>query len=404
MKRTLIIFSMLIAIVCLFAISVSATTFYKDENGTELFECEIADSYHIDSYEIKNGGFAKADSEGNALTWYVISTETVDGNTVKTVKAVKTSECYENGAYTNGVDKALVVSASYDEGTAVVPSFGAYSGSFSKELLFAYIPDSVTTLPARFGQNTPILKCVLNETSQCNNFEMLVFWGAKSLREFYLPKHVKTLPTKDGKAFEHAKRMKTFVIANDTEMETLPSWYFGGTGIESFTVPDSMTYLNSRAFQGMSSLKYVNLGKNLTHIYKTENNHSLFHDCRSLQTVVIPKGLVAENLIDNYGGGFDYTFGSASPIFIYTGTLEDFLAIKAKITAAGNNGGLASATVENGRIVIADHCETFLGGHSCGSTSSIITSYFEKINIGGICTECGTEVVEKTIDAIFTYL
>jgi hypothetical protein len=59
MKRKLLIISfVMIAIMLALAISVSAKTIYKDENGTELFECEIADSYHIASYQIKNGGFA----------------------------------------------------------------------------------------------------------------------------------------------------------------------------------------------------------------------------------------------------------------------------------------------------------------------------------------------------------
>ena len=407
MKRALFFLLMMLSAICVLALAVCASTIYVDESGTELFECEIADGHHIDSYEIKNGGFAKFDSEGYALTWYLLSTESNGGNIIKTVRCVKTSEVYVNGAYTNGVSKNTVVSANYDEGTETVPVFGAYSGNYSKELLFIYIPDAVKTLPERFCQNVPVIVCEFSENSLCESWNRLVFWGAKSLRGLFIPKYFTKFPESSDGEFAGCTRMETLTFHKESTLEKWPSWYFGSTRIKEIRVPDSITYLNSRAFQGMGYLETVYLSPNLTHIYKNSNNHSLFHSCNSLKTVYIPKGLVAENLIDNYGGGFDYSFSSGAGVtFVYTGTLEEFLEIKSVICKASNNQQLSGATVENGRIVIADHCEVFYGGHSMSDDVQMqFTSYFEDVLFGSACknkdcTYAGIDT-SRTIGAMF---
>lgn len=394
--------------VCLFAMGVSATTVYKDEGGTELFSCEIFSSHHIDTYEIKNGGFAKVDSDGDALTWYLVSTEADGENIIKVVKAVKTKDVFENGAYKNGVDKNKVVSANFENDVDKLPAYGAFSGNYNKELLFIYIPDAVKTLPYRFCQNVPVILCEFSENSLCESWDKLIFWGARSLRELFIPKYFTKFPQSADGEFTGCERLEKLTFHKESTLSEWPQWYFGGTRIKEIRVPDSITYLNSRAFQGMGHLETVYLSPNLTHIYKNSNNHSLFHDCSSLKTVYIPKGLVADNLIDNYGGGFDYSFSSGSGVtFVYTGTLEDFLAIKEKICKSSNNRQLYDATVENGRIVIADHCETFFGSHSWSGSNSVIANngdmvdYFKEIGIGDSCEKCGKSETKSTIAPLF---
>ena len=385
----------------------SASTIYRDENGTELFSCEIADTYHIDSYEILNGGFAKYDSDGDALTWYLDSTTNEGGNVIKLVKSVKTKDVYENGEYINGVNKNLVVSANYEEGTDTVPVFGAYSGSYNKELLFIYIPDAVTSLPHRFCQNVPVVVCEFGENSLCSSWDTLVFWGAKSLRGLFIPKYFTKFPESRDGEFNGCTRMETLTFHEESTLELWPQWYFASTKIKEIRVPDSVTYLRSRAFQGMGYLETVYLSPNLTHIYKDSNNHSMFHGCGSLKTVYFPKTLVAENLIDSYGGGFDYFFSSGNNVtFVYTGELEEFLKIKEVICKASNNQQLSGATVENGRIVTADHCEVFYGGHNMSADTEMqLTSYFDAIKFASVClnNNCGYAGYDesKTISALF---
>ena len=210
----------------------------------------------------------------------------------------------------------------------------------------------------------------------------------------------------DGE-FNGCTRMETLTFHKESTLEVWPQWYFGSTKIKEIRVPDSITYLRSRAFQSMGYLETVYLSPNLTHIYKDSKNHSLFHGCGKLKTVYIPKTLVAENLIDNYGGGFDYSFSSGDSVtFVYTGTLEEFLEIKAVICKASNNQQLNGATVENGRIVIADHCQVFYGGHNMSENTEMqITSYFEAIKFASVCLNdnCGYAGYDesKTISALF---
>ena len=407
MKKCLLVIVMAVLAVCALAVAVSASTIYRDENGTELFRCEIADTYHIDSYEIKNGGFAKYDSDGDALTWYLDSTTAEGTNVIKLVKSAKTKDVYVNGAYTNGVNKNLVVSANYVEGTNTVPVFGAYSGTYNKELLFIYIPDAVTTLPYRFCQNVPVIECVFSENSLCASWDKLTFWGAKSLRGLFIPKYFTEFPESSDGEFNGCTRMEYLTFHEESTLEVWPQWYFASTKIKEIRVPDSITYLRSRAFQGMGYLETVYLSPNLTHMYKDSKNHSMFHGCGSLKTVYIPKTLVAENLIDNYGGGFDYSFSSGDGVtFVYTGTLEEFMEIKAVICKASDNKQLSTATVENGRIVIADHCKVFYGGHNMSTDTEMkLTSYFDAIKFASVCLNenCGYAGFDesKTIGALF---
>ena len=402
-RKILLCLGLMLALVCLLAVAVSATTVYKDENGTELFRCEIADGYHIDSYEILNGGFAKVDGEGNALTWYLDSTATENGVTVKYVKSVKTADAYANGAYTNGVNINLVVSASFDAGTSTVPEYGKFSGTYNKELLFIYVPDAVKTVPMRFCQNVPVIVCEFGENSQFETMGELAFWGAKSLRSLFIPKNFKKFPNSRDGEFNGCSRLEELTFHKESTLETMPAWAFASTKIKKIIVPDSVTYLNSRAFQGMAHLEYVDMGKNVTHMYKNSNNHSMFYGCASLKTVIFPPKLTAECMIDNYGGGFDY-FCSVTPTFVITGSLDEFLEIQKIIGAASNSWPINNATVENGKIDVADYCETYYGGHiMLGEERISVKSYFEPIEIVDSCKNCGKADVKEALGAIFTY-
>ena len=292
MKRKLMLLTVMLALfVCILALSISASTIYKDENGTELLKCEIADGYHIASYEVLNGGFAKADNDGNALTWYLTETKTEDGNVIKTVKAVKTSECFANGNYTNGVEKLKVVSASWDEGTTSIPNFGNWSGEISKEILFVYIPDSVTSLPQRLFQKTPVIACEIKPTSNLQQINLYMLYEAKSIREIYFPASLTTI--NDGVEIAYnASRLEKVTFHPNCKITELKQGAFKGcASLKTITLPNSITRLESRVFQDCYKLEYINLGANLYTMTRTENNHSLAFCASALKTVVIPQSV-----------------------------------------------------------------------------------------------------------------
>ncbi|MBE6663709.1 MAG: hypothetical protein E7602_04300 [Ruminococcaceae bacterium] len=89
MRKKLLFAVVIIALLALsFAISASASIIYKDTEGNTLFTAIDDDGNRIfESYE---GNFPTTDNSGNALTWYVVSTEAVDGDTVHTVASFNT--------------------------------------------------------------------------------------------------------------------------------------------------------------------------------------------------------------------------------------------------------------------------------------------------------------------------
>ena len=368
MKRKLLLITLMIALfVMVLAVSASATTIYKDQEGTELFTCELYQTRHIDSYEIKNGGFAKTDANGNALTWYLVSTETDEsGNTIKNVASMKTSECYANGSYNNGVTLATVVSASWDEGITSIPTFGGIGSPAAKEALFVYLPASVTALQDRIMQATNVVVFDIPVDSQLTTIGLVPFYDAKSLRKIYIPSGVTEIKFKDGhEPFNSAQKLETVEFAKDCVLTTLPHGTFKNcSSLKSITMPDSMTTVSSRVFNGCSSLEYIKFGANFTYMVRTAaDNHSFAFLATNLKTVIIPKTFKAENMADNLDYSFQTTWASdGDVVFYYTGTLEEFQAIQAKFALAGNNGVVCGATVENGRLVLVNHCETYYDG------------------------------------------
>jgi len=109
--------------------------------------------------------------------------------------------------------------------------------------------------------------------------------------------------------------------------------------------------------------------------------------------------------------GFANRNSTTGVVYYYTGSLNGMTI------SSTNNGSMANAewisvndftgaSSEKNYIVYGyNPCLAFYDGtHTCESTSPIITSYFENINIGGNCTVCQETVVTETIGAIFTYL
>lgn len=203
-------------------------------------------------------------------------------------------------------------------------------------------------------------------------------------------------------------RLTTVEFAKNSVMTTMQGYVFATcNAVKSITLPNSVTTVHGRAFQGMKGLEYANLGANVRYLTKPssgEQHFSLFYECTNLKTVVIPGTLLPEN-VDANGWGLQVGFPSGTPTIIYTGTLENLLAIQAKFKKYGDNGAFTGATVENGRLVIADHCETFYGGHAfAGEDRVSVQSYLEAITVGDYCKQCKKATVKETINPIFTWI
>ena len=78
-KKIILTLATVLVLMCAFVMVISATTtICVDEENTELFRFETSGSttYPITSYS--GTGFARYDSEGDALTWYWLKTTTLE--------------------------------------------------------------------------------------------------------------------------------------------------------------------------------------------------------------------------------------------------------------------------------------------------------------------------------------
>ena len=173
MKKKLLLISLILAMAVLLALGISASTVYKDESGNVMFSYEVDEKNIISEY---TGEFPKTDSAGNHLTWYVKSTASENGNTVKTVASFLTMDeafvtlnadgvySYKNNTGVTNL-KVVAVSFPYDSGIKKLSLTNdgyrnAYSySSNTAEILFIYLPNTLTELPGRIAQSTRVLVC-----------------------------------------------------------------------------------------------------------------------------------------------------------------------------------------------------------------------------------------------------
>lgn len=108
-------------------------------------------------------------------------------------------------------------------------------------------------------------------------------------------------------------------------------------GLKQVTVTDAATVIPNGAFEGMTSLQYVNLGENITEI-----GARAFSNCSNLVSVTLPEKCVSIGA---------YAFANCSKAAI---------TVKGAITALGSysfsNSGITAITLGEGITSIPDNC------------------------------------------------
>ena len=202
MKKKILFTALVIAIlVSVFTIVASAKSYICVDEETEeiIFRYEIASGdYPITSYS--GTGFAKYDSDGDALTWYRSATETLESGEIKyMVASLKTKDAVKDDG--DGVLTASeitnynnLMSITFDENSGIT-EFGTNSsggGLFHKTynqgiFLFANIPDSVTKLSNNCFRNCiSLISIGISENSKLIDMGSASFFGATSLRSIYI--------------------------------------------------------------------------------------------------------------------------------------------------------------------------------------------------------------------------
>ncbi len=364
-KRLLLVLSMMVLLVCLFAICVSADTIYKDAEGNEIFRYQTNESGYVTT---TSGEFAKTNANGEALTWYVTTTTTEGSDTVKTVASfVTTDSTYatvsDAGQYTyknvNGVTREYIVSVNFPEGITslnLVSNGYGYQASVSN-ILFLYTPASLIELPSRICQNTPIIACEFHENSIFKTIGDTAFYKAVNLKSIHIPASVTKISGYDnyvgaGSAFYFCKSLTSVTFADlkadivTYEDGTTNALSFVGgvfaecTALETITLPNRTVSIGARCFEFCKALKEVRLGSSLTESVQV----STFRGCDSLSCYYIPSTWVnvCEHTFSTSTGS-----GPANKVFFYAGTKEQFDVFLAAAKEAGNNLKLTNIAEAN---------------------------------------------------------
>ena len=316
-KKILLMLTIFTLLMCVFAISVSATYIYKDTEGNELFSCELDSSSIITTYE---GEFPKVDAQGNALTWYVTGTTNENGNTIKTVTSILTlDENYatlNNGTYsykTSTVNTKNVVSVYFpsDKGiTTLNLADGGYKNKNNwdptgTEILFVYLPATLTTLPDRIVQGSKALVCEMPSEMPIETISKVSFYEAKCLREVNIPSSVTLIDGEsvgEGAAFYNTTSLERVTFGSNDNLETIGTMAFHKSGLKYITIPDSVKTIGQHAF----SLTQL-VTSPFTEKSRLETiGGRAFGDISTLQAFIVPSTITSveifgENNYNDYG-------------------------------------------------------------------------------------------------------
>ena len=418
-KRSILFFFFASLLICLLAITASAKTIYQDENGNELFWCVMDSSSAVTEYDTTKR-FDKVDGDGNALTWYLTGNTSTDaeGNTIKEVASVKTTEVFnmETGKYNDGNTFAYtVVSANFDEGLTKFGTgsqsntgiFGGYS-SRSYELLFVYIPDSVTAVSERFCQFVPsVLEINFSENSNCATIGKHFTAQAYSLRKFRVPSKVTYLPCEEGYGFfQDCKRLEEIIFDPNMNLETVGlRMFYNCSSLKEIILPNTVKYVHNRAFQcytGKGVLETVNLGASFQGFVYTSDIGTdtwYFYNQPYLKEIYIP-ALSAENVTADWRQLINE---SATPEIKYTGTLESWTAVLEKIKEVANNKNGTILGITNPTIITT--CEAFYEGNHTGKEAVKFTDgmFVSNANLCIECTRCGNTEEIETVAPLFHF-
>lgn len=439
MKKRFLIIAMVAAIACLLAISASAATiYYNDESGNTLFVGVDENNDRV--FETYSGSFPNTDEGGNALTWYITETNVQGDDTVHTVESFLTidttgehASLSEKGVYkyVNKDREISIVSAYFPNNSNILTlslSDSGYGTAYNYEsdksnILFLTLPNTLTEMPSRLGQATPLIDCTIDDGALTPSYGATVFYMAKNLRSVDIPAAVTILYSNghqnDGFPFFNCVSLVDVHFAPDSKLETIQTNAFNScTALKEITVPNSVINLSARAFQNCKSLETVRLGANVGKGLETYNVQSMFYLCDSLKYLYFSETMVPTT------GSHMFNGGTSGMVYFYTGNFEQYEAFKAILVTLKDSTKFTNATpiewdstksdqyykdlaaADNKNYVVYGYgkCEAFYGGHSWkGETNVIFESYFDDIGIGDTCANCGKAEAKEIIKAIFEW-
>lgn len=438
-KKFLLTFLILSLLVCVFAISASASVIYKTSDEKVLFTAEVKDGgRNFVSYE---GSFPTTDGNGNALTWYVVNTETVNTDTVHTVASFNTIDTTGEHAslsndgqykYVNQAKELSVVSVYFPDDANVLTISMSDSGygnaygysSDNSNLLFLRLPNTLTDLPSRICQATNIIDCTVADSAPFETISNTAFYDCINLRSVDISANVTIIQgsyhSNNGFAFYNCTSLVDVDFSENSKLVTIDQNAFNSCkALVEITIPNTVVNLGNNAFMYCSSLTTIRLGANAGKGLDAYNVQSMLYGCNSLKYVYMSDTMVPTS------GSHLFDSGASGMVIFYTGDKTEYEALKAILTTLQNNGkfvnaiamewdatkddqyykDLAATEKKNYVVYSYNACKAFYDNeHSFGEPSygflgeNYLTSYAKT----DVCQNCSNEVVTELVGALFT--
>lgn len=140
-------------------------------------------------------------------------------------------------------------------------------------LVYKWHSDSYKTLEKYVGNKVDIVLPEGIESVKEN-----VFWHYEELKSIIFPRTIKKLYDSTLQGLEKLEK----VVFKDSNIEEIPKWFFGGSGVKDVVLPNNLKIIGESAFCACNRLEKIIIPDSVEKI-----DYFAFYNCENLKQVII---------------------------------------------------------------------------------------------------------------------
>ncbi|MBQ4510848.1 MAG: leucine-rich repeat protein [Clostridia bacterium] len=389
-KKIIISMLVIVALMCLMAISISATEINKDSTVT------LNGSFTTEKGSVTNPVVSLYDAEGYALVWYLntdnklVSDRAVNLITV-TDKKAKFSDVSK--FYGNTQQKSVIVVNLRDnfvsDGITEIETFdsnfqfGYYGAKKNPPIQYFYFPVTATEIIDRMFQETQLIIADIEPGTPISRMGVHAV-AQSNLKEFFVPNDITAFIEHDDVGIFQDTKLEKITFEEGSQIKVIPyRCFYMCNNLKELILPNSVEEIHYRAlqftlFDSNAKLEKLVLGANFKGFKGTSGDNFYVRGAKNVN-VYLPATFNADNVDVN--SAHQYFTNCANATFYYCGTEAEWDRLIAKISlgkngATGNDSGENIITAKaNGKVVFNNNaCDTFYNGvHSYKASACVET-------------------------------